>query len=162
MLYLLDSNVLMQAHEEYYPVDRIPQFWKWLIVEATEGHIKMPVEIYEEIKDPEGLLGDWGRRAETKEALILRETISPILLDRVLEDAYGHQLTRKEKKQTGQDPYLIGYALMGKDRTVVTKERSKTTLTRGRTRVPDACDKMDVRWMDDFKLYEERHFAIPE
>ena len=30
-LYLLDANVLIRAHEDYYPVDRIPPFWTWLI-----------------------------------------------------------------------------------------------------------------------------------
>ncbi len=26
-LYLVDANVLIRAHEDYYPLDRIPQFW---------------------------------------------------------------------------------------------------------------------------------------
>lgn len=34
MLYLLDANVLIRAHSDYYPIDRIPQFWEWLIREG--------------------------------------------------------------------------------------------------------------------------------
>ena len=37
MLYLLDANVLIGAHNYYYPIDRIPQFWKWLIGEGDAG-----------------------------------------------------------------------------------------------------------------------------
>ena len=55
MLYLLDANVLIQAHEEYYPLDRIPQFWAWLVEEAVAGHVKMPFEIHNKIADLTGL-----------------------------------------------------------------------------------------------------------
>ena len=29
MLFLLDLNVLIQAHEDYYPLDRMRPFWTW-------------------------------------------------------------------------------------------------------------------------------------
>jgi hypothetical protein len=41
-LYLLDANILIRAHEDYYPVDRIPPFWSWLIEMGEKGVIKMP------------------------------------------------------------------------------------------------------------------------
>ena len=53
MLYLLDANVLIRAHEDYYPLDRVRPFWDWLIVEAAAGHTKMPFEIYDEIASSE-------------------------------------------------------------------------------------------------------------
>ena len=30
VLFLIDANVLIRAHEDYYPIDRVPQFWRWL------------------------------------------------------------------------------------------------------------------------------------
>ena len=30
-LYLMDANVLIRAHADYYPLDRLPQFWAWLL-----------------------------------------------------------------------------------------------------------------------------------
>ena len=49
MLYLLDANVLISAHELHYPLDRIPQFWTWLLGMAEAGRVKLPYEIYNEI-----------------------------------------------------------------------------------------------------------------
>lgn len=49
-MYLLDANVLIRAHEDYYPIDRLPQFWDWLFAKANEGLIKMPFEIHGEIE----------------------------------------------------------------------------------------------------------------
>ena len=49
-LYLLDANVLIRAHEDYYPVDRIPQYWTWLLEKATADIIKMPRRIFAHFK----------------------------------------------------------------------------------------------------------------
>ncbi|MCY4508918.1 MAG: DUF4411 family protein [Acidobacteria bacterium] len=35
MLYLLDANVLIDAHRDYYPLGRVPEFWDWLIDAPT-------------------------------------------------------------------------------------------------------------------------------
>ena len=40
-LYLLDANVLIRAHEDYYPVDLIAPFWAWLVDMGATNTIKM-------------------------------------------------------------------------------------------------------------------------
>ena len=55
MLYLLDANVLISAHEDYYGIDQVPQFWDWLLKVAKAGQVKMPFEIHQEIAISEGL-----------------------------------------------------------------------------------------------------------
>lgn len=59
MLYLIDSNVLIRAHEDYYPIDRIPPFWEWLKSEALSGNVKMPIEICNEVLNSSGALKEW-------------------------------------------------------------------------------------------------------
>jgi Domain of unknown function (DUF4411) len=43
-MHLLDANVLISANANFYPLDRIPQFWDWLIAMGGVGHVKIPVE----------------------------------------------------------------------------------------------------------------------
>lgn len=31
MLYLLDANVIIDANRDYYPLERVPEFWAWLV-----------------------------------------------------------------------------------------------------------------------------------
>lgn len=52
MLYLLDANVLIDANRDYYPVERIPEFWGWLLEMGTRGRIKIPQEFLEEVIYP--------------------------------------------------------------------------------------------------------------
>ena len=49
MLYLLDTNVLIDAHRDYYPVDRVPEFWDWLASMGEQARVKVPLEAYEEV-----------------------------------------------------------------------------------------------------------------
>lgn len=48
-MYLLDANVLIRANADFYALDRIPQFWEWLIGKGGNGEIKIPVAIHDEI-----------------------------------------------------------------------------------------------------------------
>lgn len=43
-LYLLDANVIIHAHDYYYHMGRVPEFWEWLLHHAVNGSIKMPIE----------------------------------------------------------------------------------------------------------------------
>lgn len=61
MLYLLDANVLIDANRDYYPLGRVDEFWEWLIHHGEQGNIKIPIEIYEELKA--------GKRAENDDKL---------------------------------------------------------------------------------------------
>ena len=53
MLYLLDANVLIDAKRDYYQMERVPEFWEWLVHKGAEGQVKIIQEVYEEIAAPE-------------------------------------------------------------------------------------------------------------
>ncbi len=162
MLYLIDANVLIQANQDYYPIDRVPQYWDWLIISGNNGQIKMPMEIWEEIANSAKgtALRDWVNETEVIDALILDEEVDTTIFNRVIDIGYASDLTEDEFEQAGRDPFLIAYAKMGNDRAVVTKECSKTTQKRGKRKVPDACNDLNVMCINDFKLYRDLNFRI--
>jgi len=158
LLYLLDANVLIRAHEDYYPIDRVPQFWNWLLVVADAGQVKMPFEIHNEIAISKGLLRDWICETDTKRKLILDEEVSPSLLNRVLSVGYAPDLNDSELEMIGQDPFLVSYALADSERVVVTKEVSKPSKCRANRKVPDVCNSVNVPWMKDFEFFRALNF----
>lgn len=160
MLYLLDANVLIRAHEDYYPIDRVPQFWEWLIEQAGAGHVKMPFEIHDEIAVSNGPLKDWIVDRDVKAALILDEEVDQALFNRVLNEGYGENLTDAELEEIGRDPFLTAYCV-GQERSVVTKENSSPRKQRANRKVPDVCAQFAVPCMNDFALYRVLNFRIP-
>lgn len=97
---------------------------------------------------------------EVREALALNEEVDPAIFNRVLNSAYAPDMDDTELEEIGRDPFLPAFAMMGKDRTVVTKEVSRPSKLRGRRKLPDACTIMNVRWITDFSFYRELDFRI--
>jgi hypothetical protein len=52
------------------------------------------------------------------------------------------------------DPWVIAHSLH-ENATVVTKEEKITALNSKRIRIPNVCDNMGVRWMNDFQFIDE-------
>jgi hypothetical protein len=92
VLYLLDASVLITAHHHYYPIDVVPEFWSWLQHMGLQQQIKMPLEIYEEIKDgrkdrEKDLLFAWIQQADSRDAILLDEEPEVGLVRQVIEQA---------------------------------------------------------------------------
>lgn len=161
MVYLLDANVMIRAHEDYYPIDRIPQFWTWLVSLGVAGTAKVPYEIYGEIAVSTGSLHDWLTDATTSQAMLFDQRIDPANLNTVLTQGYAPDLNDSEIEEIGQDPFLIGYALADVvNFTVVTKEVSAPSKQRANRRVPDVCKTFGIRSINDFEFYRELNFKI--
>lgn len=167
MLYLLDANVLIRAHADYYALDRVPQFWDWLLHHARAGTVKAPLEIFDEVAGGgaprEGdLLLPFLRRAENKRVLVLQEEPRPELVEAVLARAYGGPVpTEADLETMGQDPFLISYALADPaERCVVTCEVSKPGRVGPRRHVPDACADLGLRSLHPFEFFRELDFSV--
>lgn len=164
MIYLLDANVLITANHSYYPIDAVPEYWDWLRHHAAAGRIKLPIEIYEELKDgPDDLGTDplfaWASDAAVKRAIVLDEDVDPALVQRVVEMGYAPDLTDDELERVGRDPFLVAHALRDPgDRCVVTSEVSSSKKKRANRKVPDVCDALGVRCLNPFQLNKALDF----
>lgn len=159
-MYLIDANVLIRADADYYPLDRVPQFWDWLLDQATADRIKIPLEIHQEVADGNDDLAKWIAQKHVSDVLILDEEVDQDVFNDVLANGYADDLNDTELQETGNDPFLVAYARMEEGRVVVTKETSKPSKKRGRRKLPDACDDCGIEWMDDFRLYRILDFRI--
>jgi len=158
--YVIDANVLIRAHGDYYPIDRIKPFWDWLLVEAEGGRVQMPREIYDEVARSPDLLGQWLRTPEVKKAIVLAEPTDGRVVSTVIATGYAPDLDDVELEKIGRDPFLIAAALISPDRTVVTREVSSPKKQRANRKVPDVCDTMGVAWIDDFELWRRLDFRV--
>ena len=162
MLYLLDANILITAHNTYYPINRVPEFWSWLQHQGTSGHTKIPLEIVEEILAGArrgDLLLDWLNSDTSKSALLFEETVDPALVRKVVNEGYANDLTDDEVEKLGRDPFLVAYALAGPERCVVTTEVSRPSKTRQNKKVPDVCALLGAACCGPFDLYRDQGFT---
>jgi hypothetical protein len=147
-LYLLDANVLISAHNTYYAIEMVPDFWSWLLHQADEGRLAMPRETFEEVRGgadaTRDSLNEWMCRADVERALVLQEDVDENALRRVMA-AYALDLNDSEVEQIARDPFLISYGMVDIDiRVVVTNEVSRPGKLRANQKVPDICRKVGV------------------
>ncbi|HEY59703.1 MAG TPA: DUF4411 family protein [Anaerolineae bacterium] len=160
MLYLLDANVLIDANRKYYPIDRVPEFWEWLVHIGKIGKVKIPIEVYEEIRIGKDNLAIWAKQEETETALLLNEEVDLAITPRVINEGYGDDLTDSEFEHLGRDPFLIAYALKcSNERCVVTTEVSKPKKQRANRHVPNVCDTFGISWCHTFEFVRTLGFS---
>ncbi len=158
MLYLLDANALITAHNTWYGQHRVPEFWRWLTHHGEAGTVKIPAEIYAEVESGSDVLALWMHDKATKRALLFGEESDPDTVRKVL-GFYGDQLTDADLITIGQDPFLIAAALGYADRSVVTAEVSKPARTGARRHVPDVCGDCGVKWMHPIAFIADLDFS---
>ena len=158
MLFLIDENVLIDAKRDYYPFDRVPEFWDWLLYMCKAGRVKVPREIYERlVEDKDDDLAKWMK--VYKYDLLFDEDVDETLIEFVKGEGYGNNLTDTDIVKMGNDPFLVAYALSDVgNRTVVTTEHSRPTRERGNRHIPDVCDDLDINCINTFELIRTLDF----
>lgn len=160
MTYLVDANVLITAKNSYYPFDRVPEFWDWLVHQGNQGNIKIPVEIFEELKAGTDDLADWCKEDQVAEALKFDDDVDVDVLREVIDDGYAADLTDDEFEKLGRDPFLVAHAKSDPDEmTVVTTEVSKPGRVRANRHLPDVCNDLGVSCCDTFEMMAQLDFT---
>ena len=159
MLYLLDASVLIDANNTFYKMDRVPQYWDWLLQRANQNLLKIPYEIMLEIEAgaTRDNLARWIK--QNRSSLILDENVDVLHLRKVQKQGYASDLMESEVRKMGNDPFLIAYAYAHPtQRTVVTAEVSKPSKSRANRRIPDVCKDFKVFCINTFHLNEKLDF----
>lgn len=167
MLYLLDANTLIDAKRDYYPVQRVPEFWEWLIFHGLQENIKIPFEVYREFDDKTDIDGNkdelamWSGKSEVKSALLFEEQPDRDLVSRIIYTGYLPEPTDQDLKKMGRDPFLLAYALKDpENRCVVIMETSKPGRKTGSSRkVPDVGMDFNIRCLTTFEMIRELDFS---
>jgi hypothetical protein len=164
MLYLLDASVLITAHNSYYAIDRVPEFWEWLHHVGNAGQVKIPLEIFEEIKDgpkdaDKDLLYGWIQETVNQDALLLKEQVDNAQVQHAVTAGYAADLMDDEVEQIGRDPFLLAYALVNPSgRCIVTAEVSKPKRVRQNRHLPDVCKTLGLKSCDIFAFNRALEF----
>ena len=105
MLYLLDANVLIDANRDDYSINRVPEFWEWLVDAGVNGLVKIPIEMYEEIwegkKDTDELTA-WAKDSNNSDVLLLQEECDVELVARIIDEGYAPDLSDDEVERIGR------------------------------------------------------------
>jgi predicted nucleic acid-binding protein len=151
--YCLDANVLIQAWQKYYNPKFCPDYWKVLIELGKQAKIFIPEIVYEEITRTDDDLSKWLKGSKIPIEKI-NEPIT-ICLQKIYSSNPIHKnLVDNIKSRSLADPWVIAHAL-NSNATVVPKEEKVTAANSPKIKIPNVCDNMGVRWINDFQFIDE-------
>ncbi len=151
--FLLDANVLIEAHRRYYAFDICPGFWDALVLHNTGGRLLSIDRVRNFELAGNDTLADWAA-ARTPGQFFAEST------DRDIVDSYAEanrwvnaqarfpQNARAEFADS-VDGWLIAYA-KAKGLTLVTQE--VPARQGAKIKIPDVCEAMGVRWLNTFGM----------
>lgn len=152
-LYCLDANVLIQAWQKYYSPKFCPDYWDVLIELGSKHLIFIPELVFEEITRTDDDLASWLK----KNKIPIRKIDESVT--RCLQEIYSTNPNHKKlvdniKGRSLADPWVIAHAI-NEEATVVTKEEKVTALNSKKIKIPNVCENMHVRWINDFEFIDE-------
>jgi predicted nucleic acid-binding protein len=151
--YCLDANVLIQAWQKYYNPKFCPDYWKVLTELGKSGKIFIPEMVYQEIIRTEDDLSKWLKASKIPITLI-SEPVTFCLQKIFAADPTHKNLVDNTKARSLADPWIIAHAIHEKA-CVVTKEEKVSALNSSRIKIPNVCDNMGIRWINDFQFIDE-------
>lgn len=151
-MYIIDTNVLIEAKNRYYAFDLAPGFWEWLDLHHHEGTLASIEQVKSEIIRGNDKLSEWAKGhpdfflpfdAPAVEAL---RGVTSWAMKEYPESAVDEFLR-------AADSALVAYGA-AHGHTVVTQEVGRSG-SKKRIKIPDACASFGVRHMNNFTMLHD-------
>lgn len=158
MAYLLDSNIFIQAKNEYYGFDLCPGFWNWLEQQNQVGKVFSIDRVQVELSTFSDELAEWVRGRGTKLFLALDQpAIQAMASVSTWVQHAPHRDSAKRDFLSGADPFLIAYAV-AHQHTVVSHEIDGPSLRK--VKIPAVCRALNVPYIRTFDMLRQEKVAF--
>lgn len=156
-VYVLDTNVFVQAHRRHYAFEICPGFWDCLVHHHEAGRILSIDRVREEILAGDALEA-WAKGsapsslfAATADAVVVRNYADMVRW--VQTNSQFHSEAKTEFAQVA-DAWLCAYAKAKAQHIVVTHEEISPHVKR-RVPIPNVCQQFGVNYVDPFRMLKE-------
>jgi hypothetical protein len=157
LVYVLDANVLVDAHRRWYAFAFHPGFWDFLLSMHAQGRVVSIDRVKQEI-----LAGDeleqWVAAKAPKTlfgSTATQEVVGNFAA--MMQWVHGHEQFKPEAKvefASVADGWLPAYALAHPHHVVVTHEELSPDAKK-RVPLPNVCKHFGVPWIDTFAMLRE-------
>ncbi|MCB4745716.1 MAG: DUF4411 family protein [Sulfurovum sp.] len=153
-MYILDTNVFIQAKNFYYGFDIVPAFWDWLDEKFEDDEIVSIKPVYDELVAGKDDLAEWAKDRKDSGWFIDVDDIetqmkfAEISRWTVASDFKG---PAKTEFLCVADSLLVAKA-MERGATIVTHESLYDPNIKKKIKIPNVCEKFGVQYKSTFEL----------
>ena len=154
-VYVLDSDVLMQANRMYYAFDICSGFWDSLVLHQSRSMVKSIDKVLDEINGGQGMdaLKRWARDIIPPDFFCSTNDADVLLrYGEIVNWVDRQDFTQSAKSEFASvaDGWLVACG-KAKNQIVVTLETSEPE-RKNKVKIPDVCHAFDVQCKDTFYM----------
>lgn len=152
--YLIDSDVLIDAKNQYYGFSICPGFWESIRHYYSLGYIYSIDQIKDELLRVKDDLAKWIRQPDLDQFFLasddhqIIETYKKIIY--WADDNIQYTNAAKAKFASSADGWLVAHGLVT-GKIVVTREESRPNAQKA-IKLPDVCNEFGVQWESPFSM----------
>lgn len=143
-MYLLDTNVFLQAYQILYPPDVFPGFWEWMEKIVTHPNVATVDEVISETSKKDDEIAQWINNHVPDQSVFNTKTYRHTSLrNHLFEIAKNLRKSspgRMKKFEKGADSWLIAHAKINND-IIVTQEIAED---KKNIKIQDICREINV------------------
>lgn len=155
-LFVLDTNVFVEAHRRYYAQDLCPGFWECLTHYCNEGRVLSIDRVRDEMLNNQDRLSEWVNQAP--DSLFVSSADSEVVsaFTDLMDWVQGNEQFQSEAKEEFAgvaDGWLAAYARVHS--AVVVTQEVYSPGVRKRVPLPNVCREFGVDYRDTFEMLRE-------
>ena len=159
-MYVLDTNVFIDAANAYYAFDLTPGYWDF-IVGLFDSQCAVSVRpVYDELVcvDDEDPLKAWAKRNSKHFVVPDARVVASYQQVMTWAQRQSYKPSAIKKFQSVADSWIVAYALAN-NWVVVTHEKSAPK-SKNRIKIPDACVALGVEYLNPFMMLRDRGMSL--
>ncbi len=151
-MYLLDTNVFIEAQNRYYAHDICPGFWSWLDHGMEMGTLASVTSVYDELAGKDDFLANWvQQRKKSNWFLEITDSNTQQSFTEIVgyvESVQRYTRPHKDLFLGKADPWLIAKARTN-NLVVITQEVFHSDTTK--VKIPNVCRNFNIAYHDTFQ-----------
>ena len=157
-MYILDTNLFVQAGLGHYTHQLTPGYWRWLEKAVEQGIIKSIGAVYREIVQGKDSASDWAKQHKHvfENYNASSKSLTSLATWAHSQQFYANAVADFLNVANNADISLIAYCMDNPDATVVTYEQSNPH-SKKRILIPDVCQAFNIRVVEPrIMLFREK------
>jgi hypothetical protein len=155
--YVLDTNVLIEAHRRYYGFDLCPGFWTAIVRKHHENRVFSIDRVKQEIARGKDKLDKWAK-LKAPDTFFKKTDGKPIIdqFGKMIEWVQGESQYAPEAKAAfaqAADGWLIAYAKAGE--LIVVTHEVYSPEAKARVPIPNVSRQFAVEYVNTFEMLRE-------
>ncbi|SMN02544.1 hypothetical protein SPONN_1290 [uncultured Candidatus Thioglobus sp.] len=155
-MYLIDSNVFIQAKNRHYDFDFCPAFWDWLLRENENKNVFSIDKVKDEITTGDDELVGWVNNNTSNQFFLSTDvqttTEFSVINSWIIQQNY--QQSAINEFMSVADYYLIAQAKQ-RDAIIVTHEIPSNSLRK--IKIPNVCIGLGINFVTPFMMLKKLH-----